>query len=512
MVTPLGRQHVPDILDCLAQLSNDEVPTPPKVARAMLDLLPKEVWSDPTLTWVDPFSKSGVFLREAALRLLDGLADWEPDFDARREHIYRSMLFGVSITEMTGVISRRTLYCSRDASGQHSVVRFDDEAGNLPFVPAEHDLGDDGTAATCETCGAPADLERGSKRENYAYAFIHGAYPTEEMKDMKFDVIVGNPPYQIDSDGNTRTKPVYNLFVEQAIEMNPKYVLMITPSRWFAGGLGLTGFRQRMLSDHRMAHMVDFPQSKDCFPGVKIRGGVNYFLWSRDHKGGCTIRTVRGNTSSAPVTRSLDAYDVFVRSNEGVSVLEKVQAKGEATMDERVSALVPFGLRAKFRRYVPEDTPGAIALHVMGRKVEWIDPSSVTANAYWVPRHKTLLHAAYGEDHDGPYSVIANPFAVGPQSACTETYLVVDTFDTAAEAEHMAEFLRTKFARFLIWLRMNTQHLRRELFAFVPALPMDRTWTDEMLYERYGLSEEDIAFIESQIRPMSAPEQSGAGE
>lgn len=166
MPSTLGQQHVPDILDCLAQLSNDEVPTPPKLARAMLDILPAEVWSDPELKWLDPFCKSGIFLREVAARLLDGLSEWEPDFDKRREHVYRNMLFGASITEMTGIISRRTLYCSRDASGEHSVVAFDEEGGNLPFAPASHTFGDDGTASSCDICGAPADLERGTGREN----------------------------------------------------------------------------------------------------------------------------------------------------------------------------------------------------------------------------------------------------------------------------------------------------------------------------------------------------------
>lgn len=191
-------QHIPDILDCLAQLSNDEVPTPPKVARAMLDILPAEVWSSPDYTWLDPVCKSGVFLREVALRLLVGLADWEPDFEKRREHIFRNMLHGASITEMTGIISRRSLYCSRDASGEHSVVRFDTESGNVAFIPTEHTFGNDGR---CAICGAPADLERGAKRENYAYSFIHGTYPNKEMSAMKFDVIVGNPPYQLGDGG-----------------------------------------------------------------------------------------------------------------------------------------------------------------------------------------------------------------------------------------------------------------------------------------------------------------------
>jgi site-specific DNA-methyltransferase (adenine-specific) len=467
----------------------------------MLDLLPDEVWTDPGLRWIDPCCKSGVFLREIVSRLLDGLAGWEPDFEKRREHIFRNMVFGAAITEITGYISRRTAYCSRDAAGEHSVVRFDEEAGNLPFVPTEHDF----AKGRCRVCGAPEDLERGDTRENYAYAFIHGAYPTKEMEDMKFDVIVGNPPYQIDSDGNTRTKPIYQLFVERAIEMDPRYVVMITPSRWFAGGLGLDGYRARMLEDHRLAKVVDYPQSKDCFPGVKIRGGVSYFLWDREHSGGCTVQTVRGDVMGKPMTRNLDAYDVFVRFNEGVGIVEKVRSEGHPTMDGRVSSLVPFGLRAKFRDYVDADSPGAIALHVMSRRIEWIDPASVTSNKQWVSKWKTLLHAAYGEDHEGPYSVIANPLVAAPESACTETYLVIGAFDTEQEAENLAAFLRTRFARFLIWLRMNTQHVRKELFAFVPDLDWTRGWTDEDLHRCFGLTEAEIAVIEANIKEMPAP-------
>jgi site-specific DNA-methyltransferase (adenine-specific) len=290
MIANAATQHIPDILDCLAQLSNDEVPTPPKLARAMLDILPEEVWSDPNYRWLDPFSKSGVFLREVASRLLVSLAAWEPDFEKRREHIFRNMLFGTSITEMTGIISRRSLYYSHDASGEHSVVRFDTESGNLPFVPAQHSFGNDGR---CSICRAPKGLERGSSRENYAYSFIHGAYPTKEMANMKFDVIVGNPPYQIDDGGHgTSATPVYHYFVERAIALAPRYIVMITPSRWFAGGKGLDDFRARMLSDKRIRHLVDYPKLYDGFPGVKIRGGVSYFLWDRDNPGPCQVQTM----------------------------------------------------------------------------------------------------------------------------------------------------------------------------------------------------------------------------
>lgn len=498
--------HVPDVLATLAQLPNDEVFTAPWLANAMLDLLPAHVWTEPNYRWLDPVAKSGVFLREVGKRLMVGLESWERDPSKRRAHIYRDMLFGSATSQLTGEVSRRSVYHSKDATGaglstdslRDLMVRFDHPDGNIPFIQTEHTFLND----KCVVCKAPKDLERGLTRENYAYPFNHGTYPTKEMEGMKFDVIVGNPPYQIDSDGNTRTMPIYQLFVERAIKMNPRYLVMITPSRWFAGGLGLDAFRARMLADHRLVHFVDYPQAKDCFPGVKIRGGVSYFLWSREHKGKCTVRTVRGEAAGEPMTRSLDAYDVFVRYNEGVRILDKVRAIGDPAMDAKVSSLVPFGIRAKFRSYVPSTFPKAVALHIMGRKIEWIDPKSVANNWAWVGMHKTLLHAAYGEDHDGPYTVIAQPIVAEPNSACTETYLVIGAFNSAKEAKNLDAYLRTRFVRFLIWLRMNTQHVNRDKFKFVPDLPMDRAWTDEDLYGRYGLSEAEIAFIESQIREM----------
>lgn len=342
MTTRFG-SHVPDILDCLAQLSNDEVPTPPTLARAMLDLLPDEVWSRPDYVWLNPFSKSGVFLREIATRLFDGLAGWEPDFVKRREHIFREMLYGTAITEMTGIISRRSVYCAANASGTHSVVRFDDSQGNLPFVPAVHEFKTDGR---CRLCNAPQELERGDERENYAYSFIHDAYPTEEMVNMKFDVIVGNPPYQIDSDGNTRTMPIYQKFVEQAIDLNPHYVLMITPSRWFAGGLGLDDFRARMIGDRRLKVVVDNPKIYDCFPGVKIRGGVSYFLWDRYHDGDCEFSTrIDGHIRSTASRDLRKGAGVLVRDNRAAAIIDRVARAQYTPVEDTFGPQVPFGLR-----------------------------------------------------------------------------------------------------------------------------------------------------------------------
>ena len=503
MTTTRFGQHVPDILDCLAQLSNDEVPTPPKLARAMLDLLPKEVWSRPDYVWLDPFSKSGVFLREIATRLFDSLADWEPDFVQRRKHIFRNMLFGASITEMTGIISRRSVYCSAVASGTHSVVRFDDAQGNIPYVPAQHDFKADGR---CRLCNAPKDLERGASRENYAYSFIHGTYPTQEMANMKFDVIVGNPPYQIDSDGNTRTMPIYQKFVEQAIDVNPHYVLMITPSRWFAGGLGLDDFRTRMIADRRLAKLVDNPKLFDCFPGVEIKGGVSYFLWDRDHNGDCEFSTRVDGRILSTMTRDLRGGDgVLMRDNRAASIVEKVnRTPSGGSLEQVVSSRIPYGasLATNFRNDQPNPFPGSVAL-VKGNGSGFIRPDQIERNQGWAEQWKVLIPKA-GDGHGREIAyVLGEPIAVAPGSVSTDTYLVAGRFDSSTEAANYANYLTTKFVRFLVLQRKVTQDLVPERFRFAPMLDMSRSWTDTDLYNHFGLNDEERDYVESTIMPRS---------
>ncbi|SMC62731.1 Eco57I restriction-modification methylase domain-containing protein [Janibacter indicus] len=505
-------QHIPDILDCLAQLSNDEVPTPPKLARAMLDILPGEVWGKDDYVWLDPVCKSGVFLREAAARLLEGLSDQIPDFDERREHIYKHMLWGTSITEMTGIISRRSLYYSRDASGEHSVFRFDHPDGNIPFVRAEHTFPKkkDGTVTGgCTACGAPLDLERGEGRENHAYSFIHGVYPTKEMQDMKFDVIVGNPPYQVDDGGHgTSATPIYQEFVSTAISLDPRYVVMITPSRWFAGGKGLDTFRDSMLSDSHLAELVDYPKLYDCFPGVKIRGGVSYFLWDREHSGPCRVQTMWDGVPVGPaVSRHLGGYGVLIRRNEAVPILDKVRSLGEATLSSKVSSRKPFGLPTNFHGSpTPEGKNSPIRLYGSQRR-SWVSRSELVTNRAWSDDWKVLMTAVQGTSAAVETMFLSRPIVAGPDTACTETYLVAGRFATQGEAESLAAYLRTRFVRFLVSLRKPSQHATKDVYAFVPDVPLDRHWTDAALYERYGICPEEIAFIESQVNEMPAPEK-----
>ncbi len=507
--------RLPDILDVIAQLSSDEVPTPPVLARALLDLLPAEVWSNADYQWLNPGSKSGAILREAARRLMEGLADWEQDPQKRAEHILTRMLFGCSITQLTGEMTRRSVYVSRDASGEHAAVRFDTREGNLRFVPADHDypVNREGRATgPCRVCGAPVGLERGESRENYAYAFIHEAYPTEEMWDMQFDVIVGNPPYQVGTEGHGATaSTIYHHFVDRAIALNPKYLAMIIPSRWFTGGKGLDDFRTRMISDRRLRAIVDNPKVFDCFPGVKIRGGVNYFLWDRDHDGDCEFSTRIDGRIMSTMTRDLrQGNGVLLRDNRAMSVIRKVDAVAERRVEEMCTVTKPFGLtmRSNYPGSVPEPFDGAVPL-IYASHVGYSRPDQIQRNHQWIDRWKVLLPMASSgdtaQDAEGRIVdvVLGAPIALAPGSACTQTYFITGMFDSGEEAENYAHYLATKFVRFLVLQRKSTQHVTPDRFRFVPMLDVSRRWTDADLYAHFALTEDEVAYIEANIKPRS---------
>jgi len=269
LLNNIFKKRMPDILECIANLSSDEVFTPPQVANQILDLLPKEIWSNPDLKILDPFCKTGIFLRECARRLMIGLENKIADEDKRREHIFRNMLYGIAITNITSLTTRRSLYYSKTATSKHSVVKFGNAYGNIIYENIEHTFKD----KKCIYCGASESYNRGKDLENHAYQFIHKDV-NNLFKNMKFDVIIGNPPYQLSDGGGTGSSsvPIYHKFIEKAIEINPRYISMIIPSRWFAGGKGLDDFRKKTLSDKRMKILVDYPNAEECFPGVSIEG------------------------------------------------------------------------------------------------------------------------------------------------------------------------------------------------------------------------------------------------
>jgi site-specific DNA-methyltransferase (adenine-specific) len=496
----------PDVLSCIANLSNDEIFTPPQMANRVLDLLPADMWSSKKATFLDPGCKSGVFLREIVKRLDKGLEKQFPDRQTRLNHIFTNQVFGLAITELTALLSRRSVYCSKTANGKYSVCEsFDNPEGNISFRRVKHTWAN----GSCVYCGASKDsYERGAELESHAYAFIHTEKP-EGIFDMKFDVVVSNPPYQLSDGGyGASAAPIYQKFVESAIKLNPRYIVMITPSRWFTGGKGLDGFRERMLKESRLRNLVDYPKLYDGFPGVKIRGGVSYFLWDRDYDGPCTVQTMwDGAPLGSPVQRRLDVYDVFVRRNEAVSILEKVRAfrvggKPEATLDRWVSSQKPFGLRT-FVHGAPSSKGLKKPVKLYGsQRVSWVERSVIERNASWIGEWKVLMTRVQGTSAAVETMFLSKPIIAGPGEACTESYVVAGRFKNRKAASLYAQYLRTRVVRFLVSLRKATQDAAKDVYAFVPAVPLNQEWTDEKLYERYGLTREEIAFIESIVQPM----------
>lgn len=494
----------PDVLSCIANLSNDEVFTPPDLANKILDLLPDALWNDPNATFLDPGAKSGVFLREIAKRLIDGLEEQFPDLQERLDHIYTHQLYGIAITELTSLLSRRSLYCSKYPSSRYSVVKFDSPEGNIRYRQTEHVW----SGGRCQFCGAPKDVyDRDAELEQHAYEFIHILNP-EEVFNMKFDVIVGNPPYQLETAGAGRqAKPIYNLFVEQAMKLRPRYLTMIIPSRWFAGGMGLDDFRDTMANDGHVRKLVDYANAKECFPQNSISGGVCYFLWDRDNEGPCEFVNISNGQENSEIRR-LDEWSVLVRYNEAVEILRKVQAVKEPSVSEIASGLMPFGLSTK-ERGIPKRTrqddcvlhsSGGISYYPLSKLTKGLD----NLDGYKVLMSKTGAEHAGEPSKDGTFRVLTSSMKViGPSEICTHSYFLVGHFDSRQEAENLLAYLQTKFARFLVLQSMTSINVSKAVFQFLPLQDFTKTWTDEDLYDKYGLSEDERSYIEQLIKPMA---------
>jgi hypothetical protein len=526
------RGRNPDVLTCIANLSNDEVFTPPEFANRMLDTLADawaaghggaNIWAEKTVRFLDPFTKSGVFLREITSRLTAGLACEIPDLETRVDHILVRQVFGIGITRLTSLLARRSLYCSKHANGSHSVARsFNTDSGNIWFERTEHKW----MAGKCKFCGASQEaLDRGAGLETHAYAFIH----TEDIKtriaelfggDMHFDVIIGNPPYQLDDGGHgTSAAPIYQLFVEQAKKLEPRYLAMVIPSRWFAGGKGLDDFRESMLLDDRMRSIHDYLSAADVFPGVGLKGGVCYFLWDKENRGPCRVATHFKDWPVSEITRPLleKGADIFIRFNEGVSILRKVMAHEtgqneflalpETQRFERlVSSRKPFGLETKFKGRVKKQSEADLVVYQNGG-TGFTLRSSITTGTGLIDAWKIFVGRAApgtGNRDTYPHRIISTPFVAGPGTISSETYLCIGPFATKEEAESALTYLSCRLTRFLILLHKPSQDTTRKVYTFVPVQDWTRTWTDAALYAHYGLSGDDIAFIEKIVRPMGS--------
>ena len=539
----LLNKHNPDVLTCIANLSNDEVFTPPEMAAAMLDLATEawardhngeNLWANPNARVLDPFVKTGVFLREATRRFNDGLASLIPDPQERVNHILTKQIYGIAITELTALMARRSVYCSKRADGEHSICTgFDTPEGNIWFQRTEHTwtggaresrvdpfTGEEifiYTGRKCSYCGAGEnDYGRGDDLETHAYAFIH----TDDIKrrisdifgsNMHFDLIIGNPPYQLSDGaggGGTSATPIYQHFVEQAKALDPQYLTMIIPSRWFTGGRSnLDAFRSSMLNDKRLRVITDYVNASDVFAGIGLKGGVCYFLWNRDSMGDCTVTTHFKDQEPSRSTRPLleEGLDVFIRFNQGLAILDKVrQQSAEDSFADLVSARNPFGFDSTYRAPFAAPREGRIKIYQRGG-YGYTPRDNIRKRNELVDAWKLFVGFAApgtGTRDTYPHKVISTPFLGSPGEISSETYLCIGPFDSKNAAYSALSYLKCRFTRFLIQLHKASQNVTRKVYTFVPQQTWDHEWTDEELYAKYELTSEEIAFIESIVRPM----------
>ncbi len=523
------RGRNPDVLTCIANLSNDEVFTPPEFASQMLDTVATawaadhdgaRIWADKTVRFLDPCTKTGVFLREITSRLTKGLADEIPDLKQRVDHILTKQVYGIGITYLTSLLARRSVYCSKHARGEHSIAQsFAKDDGNIWFERMKHTW----VHGHCEYCGASKKtLDRGEGLETHAYAFIH----TSDIKsrvaglfggDMQFDVVIGNPPYQLSDAGfGTSAAPIYQLFVEQAKALEPRYLSMVIPARWFAGGKGLDEFRESMLTDDCLRSIDDYLSASDVFPGVGLKGGICFFLWDRQHPGPCRVTTHFKGEPPSIATRPLleKGVDVFIRFNEGLSILKKVVAvesgKSDSLslpeskrFDRLVSSRKPFGLTTTFQGKHAKGA-GDLLVYQNGG-TGYIARSSISTGAHLINKWKVFTGRAApgtGNRDTYPHRILSTPFLGEPGTISSETYLCIGPFDSRSEAESVLSYLSCRLTRLLILLHKPSQDTTRKVYTFVPTQKWTRTWTDRDLYAKYGISESEIAFIEKVVRPM----------
>lgn len=497
----ISKTYNPDVLSCLANLSNDEVFTPPELVNKILDLLPKDIWKDRNITFLDPNVKTGVFLREIVKRLDNGLANKIPHKLKRIDHIFKKQIYGVSVSELTALLSRRSVYCSKKANGKYSICdTFNNEDGNIIYERLEH-IWEKGK---CKYCGGNEGVyARGEEFESYAYQFIHKENP-EKLFNMRFDVIIGNPPYQLDTGGSGRqAKPIYHKFISQAKKLSPRYLIMVIPARWYAGGFGLDDFRHEMLNDKRIKHLVDFENASDIFPGVDIAGGVCYFLWERDYEGDCTV-TSTYNGTRVSLNRSLNEFNIFVRQSKAIPIIRKIVEKNKPSnkyLNDVVSSIKPFGLPTNYKPI----SKGIPCRFIQKVGLGFADKRDVIDTKNLLNKWKLLIPKApiAGQtDFSRPIRFYHNKNCLisKPGECCTESWIVACSFDTKKEVESFKSYLFTKIVRFLILQTTISQDVNRKNFCFVPDLgKYKEIFTDEMLIKKWSITKNEWEYINSRI-------------
>lgn len=498
--------HNPDVLSCLANLSNDEVFTPPNVANAMLDMLPQELFKIPDTKFLDPVCKSGVFLREITKRLMKGLETEFPDMQKRLDHILHNQVYGIAITELTSLLARRTLYCAKYPNCPFSISHFDNITGNIRYKNIRH-IWKNGKCVFCGASQAQYDREEGL--ETHAYEFIHTDNPQEIFGNMKFDVIIGNPPYQLSDGGQgASAKSIYHNFINKANKLNPRYISMIIPARWYTNGkgMGIEEFRNTMMNDKRIKYLVDYKNTADCFPGVNIGGGVCYFLIDNMYKGKCNIYNCDSKGIRSKNERYLNEFDILVRDNTAIKIIRKCNK--EKKLNNIVKSYNYFCIRS-YERGSEEKSKSDDLILLSSEGKGFYSKEKITDKSNIINTYKAIITYAMSGGNkpssDGNYQVISSLQILEPNEVCTETFLILDTFKDIQEAKNMLSYVSTKFFRFLLLQALTSIHITRESFCFVPVQTFTKPWTDAELYSKYNLSPDEIDFIESMIKPMELP-------
>lgn len=525
-----------DILETITNVGNDEVFTPRKTCTMILDSLPEDVWHHPEYKWLNPATKNGIFEREIALRLDKGLKDIIPDEETRRKHILQKMIYAIGQTKFTANVARRTLYyCSEanrkcdgiKASDGHYVngyaigngTWFEDEEGNVKTPKTEHSFDKNGK---CIFCGMSKDSKYNSseQREHYAYEFIHYEQASLEKhlqdlffkgdRAMKFDVIIGNPPYQLNDGGGTgdSATPIYNLFVENAISLNPRYISMIIPAKWFSGGKGLVDFRKHMLNDTHIEEIHDFSNFKDVFPSLGgLAGGACYFLRNKEYNGPCKVYNDFSNMYSK---RFLNQFNILIRDNKSIGIINKVfnfcKNNELETMDKIVSNRLPFGISTTYK-YADEGEIPCYFTQKIGLK--YVNKKDVKDDMKIINKYKFLAPKApiAGQtDFTKPvmFFYSGNTLIAKPGEIASESWLVLNTFDTALEAENFKSYVFSKIFRFLLLQTVVSQNITKSNYSFIPNFKDYKAKIcDADLIRKFELSKDEWEYIDSRITSRS---------
>lgn len=560
-----------DILETITNVGNDEVFTPRKTCDMMLDSLPEEVWHNPLYRWLNPATKNGIFEREIALRLDKGLENVIPNKEERRKHILQNMIFSIGQTKFTSNVARRTLYyCSQanrkcdglKAPDGHYVngysigngAWFDDEEGNIKTPCTDHEYidangkkmpstcnGDDRKKYKCKYCGIAGDSKYNdaNQREKYAYELVHinhlvlPRYMQDKFfggdRKMKFDIIIGNPPYQLslgNSGGNSsKSKAIYHLFISQAIALSPKYLCMIVPSRWMTKTTeGIPDeWVDGILKDKRFVLLHDYVDEHECFPNNNIEGGVCYFLWDRDSKEYNCKYVIHNQDKTTQVrTGKLDNLNcgIVIRDTECQKIIKKVQdVDGQYYLDEKnnFSSMVSpkdfftnkETLTSSWTGYKTEQKGEYNIKYYLNKNIHkipfgFVKLDDVSKNHASIPLYKVYIPAALGDN----YQVLGRPFVGESNSVCSQTYLVIG-YDpekhnfTKEQCKNICSYITTKFFRYLVAIKKKTQNGPRGVYQFVPLQDFNESWSDEKLYKKYNLTSDEIALIEKTIKGLN---------